>query len=250
MTTVPGCKSPEEAPPPPPKPSRLPNPPRVNDVTLGRSGTKRVDDFVNIVLEAIDGHIPMSWAITGLPNTWERTTTTEGRSYILTGKLPLGSSAQGVDIVAHVTDSNGRRSQPLPVHINVQPRSYEFQPTVLEVSDEGMTREFELQLRAIPGIDPNYQGRIEIWVDTTGLSDSAETGPDSLRIYQATAGGLDMTQPIVGTRTATGIQEEGELFVLDQAGQIASLADGDVRLIIKSHSNSRFRIFMIKVTAY
>lgn len=247
-----GCQQPEEPPPAPPRPSRLPDPPQVRDVTLARPETLRVGDLASIVLDAVDGQIPIVWRIEGLPEGWERTTSAEGRFYNLSGRLPLGSSETGVDITASVTDSNGRRSRPLPIHLDVVPRTYEFQPTLLSESDDGRTKNYELRLRAMPNAAMTENARIEIWVDTAGLSGGAAGDPDTIRLWDDVDDGLDIEQPVAAGDgvTATGAPDSGETFVIRSAAQFAALADNRARLTIRSASNPDFRIFMVRVTAH
>jgi hypothetical protein len=243
------CKSPEPAPPPPVASSRLPNPPQVQDVTLGRPETFRVGDPVSVVLDVVDGQIPMSWRIDGLPQGWDRTTGTEGRFYRLSGELPLGSSAAGLDIVVQVTDSNGRRSEPLPVRLNIVPRTYEFQPTVLGESADGLTRDFELPLRAIPRSDPTLAGRIDIVIDTVGIPPAA-SGESTLRLWLDGDSALDLTQSVSAeTSTASGIVEPGEMFTLASASHLAALAGGRLRLTIRC-PNRDWRVSVVRVTLH
>ncbi len=242
-----GCKSKEKAAPPPPGPSRLPDPPLVRDVSLSRPTSMRVGDAISIVLDAVGGQIPIVWEITGLPRTWERTTGDDGRFYILTGRIPVGSSQGGLHVRISVRDGNGRRSLPLPIDIDVEPKAYVFQPTLVESSEDKEVREYDLILRSMPDWDPAFKGRLEIWVDTAGLA----TGGTSLRLWDLTVTGMDMTQAIEGeAATVSGIAETGETFLLLSPIQQEAIQNAGLRLTIRSPGNPNFRVVKVKVTAY
>lgn len=221
-----GCASKPKEPPPTRNLGRLPDPPVVNDVTLVRPDFYRVGGNVNIVLDAVGGQIPIVWHITGLPSAWERTTGTEGRFYNLSGRLPLGSSDSGLDINITVTDGNGQRSKPLDIHINVKSKSYDFQPTLISTSEGGLLKEYSLQLRSLPDWDEKFPGRVEIWVDSTGLAGSpsdqnnSRDAPNTIRLWDAKVRGMNMINVAVGdTRTSSNKVDNGELFVLNSPQQ-------------------------------
>ena len=137
-----GCSSkPKPPPPPPPRPSSLPDPPVVRDVSLARPDTYVVGESVSVVLDAVGGQIPIRWQITGVPASWTRTTSNEGRFYQLTGRVPVGLSDTGLDLSIVVTDGIGLRSRPLQLHIGAKPKVYDFQPNSTRESDAAKARQ-------------------------------------------------------------------------------------------------------------
>ena len=254
---VAGCASEQNEPPPKLDVGRLPDPPVVRDVTLVRPDFYRVGDNVNIVLDAVGGQIPIVWKITGLPSSWVRTTGTEGRFYNLSGRLPLGTSNAGLDITITLSDGNGQRSKPLSIHINVKPKSYDFQPTLISTSEGGLLKEYSLQLRSLPDWDPNFPGRVEIWVDSTGLAGSSPDGnssqdtPNTIRLWDSVVRGMNMINIAVGeTPTSSNQVDDGEMFVLDTPQQRRAINDGELYLTVRSRTNPDFRVNKIRVTVY
>ena len=252
-----GCASKQKEPPPKLDAGRLPDPPEVRDVTLVRPDFYRVGDNVNRVFDAVDGQIPIVWEITGLPSSWVRTTDSEGRFYNLTGRLPMGTSEAGLDITITLSDGNGQRSKPLSIHINVEPKSYDFQPTLISTSGGGLLKEYSLQLRSLPDWDPNFQGRVEIWVDSTGLAGSssgentARDTPNTIRLWDTTVRGMNMINVAVGeTQTSTDQVDDGEMFVLSSPLHRDAIEDGELYLTIRSRTNPDFRVNKIRVTVY
>lgn len=252
-----GCASKQKEPPPKLDAGRLPDPPEVRDVTLVRPDFYRVGDNVNIVLDAVGGQIPIVWSISGLPSAWVRTTGTEGRFYNLSGRLPLGSSDKGLDIKITLTDGNGQRSKPLSIHINVKSKSYDFQPTLISTSEGGLLKEYSLQLRSLPDWDADYPGRVEIWVDSTGLAGSpsdqnnSRDAPNTIRLWDASVRGMNMINIAVGdTQTSTNKVDDGELFVINSPEQRRAIDDGELYLTIRSRTNPGFRVPKIRVTVY
>lgn len=252
-----GCASKQKEPPPQLNTGGLPDPPEVRDVTLVRPDFYRVGDNVNIVLDAVGGQIPIVWNITGLPSAWVRTTGTEGRFYNLSGRLPLGTSDAGLDITLTLTDGNGQRSKPLSIHINVKPKSYDFQPTLISTSEGGLLKEYSLQLRSLPDWDPDFPGRVEIWVDSTGLAgassdeNNAQDAPNTIRLWDSAIRGMNMINVAVGeTRTSTNQVDDGETFVLTSPQQRQAIEDGELYLTIRSRTNPDFRVYKVRVTMY
>lgn len=240
-----GCSSPKP-PPPPPKPSRLPDAPEVRDVSLVRPETLRVGDTIAIVLDAVGGQIPISWTFFDIPRSWKRTTSNNGRFYLLSGRIPMGTSDDGLAISMYIIDSNNRRSRSLPIKINVIAREYEFQPTPTGKSPDELSQSFTLRLRSLPDWDPENSGRIEIVADTSGLNPG-----DTIRLWDPNSPGIDIIQTIGGEEPTRGRRDDpGEVFLLTSSSQRDALENDTLALTVRSAANPDFRITRLKIKVY
>lgn len=166
-----------------------------------------------------------------MPSTWA-IAFESAQELRISGRIEMGASDNGfvVSVRAKNLETN-QSSVPSVSTITPRPLVFEQAPFVLEYqAPSGIVKGYLVSLDApLPAWPDATVGRIDLWVDTQGLSRPGVNGrvPDTILIKNDEAPGVSWQQEVGGPCTTLGGSPEvGEEFSLRGAGAKSMITNG------------------------